>query len=69
MYIVWGYFRFFLSWHHPPFYWDAEKGENLTPIEQSSIGVNIFCCISIQGGPHEKLTLGALQWVEGNQYK
>ena len=59
MYTVRGYqitFRFVLSW--PPLCWDAKKGENLTPIELSSIGVNILGCISIQGGPYEKWLWG-----------
>ena len=33
-------FRSVLSWS--PLCWDAKKGENLTPIELSSIGVNIL---------------------------
>ena len=32
----------YMFWVDPPFCWDAKKGENLTPIELSSIGVNVL---------------------------
>ena len=42
----------------PPCAEMQKKGENLTPIKLSSIGVNILGCISIQGCSYD-------QWLEG----